>query len=56
MEVVTYILPVIIVVIYLKGYYDTFAPKGLHYLIPWMGIAFLFLAIVAWFSMGRKKS
>lgn len=52
----TYILPAIIVVIYLKGYYDTFAPKGLHYLIPWMGIAFLFLAIVAWFSMGRKKS
>lgn len=52
----TYILPAIIVIIYLKGYYDTFAPKGLMYLIPWMIIAFLFLGIVGWISMGRKKA
>ena len=53
----TYVIPVIIAVIYLKGYYDLFAPQGLKYLIPWMCIACVFLAVVCWisFSKGKQK-
>lgn len=40
------ILPWIIVVIYLKGYYDLFRPQGLMMLTIWMAIALLFLAFV----------
>ncbi len=35
----TYVVPSIIVVIYLKGYYDMFAPKGTKSLIIWMIVA-----------------
>jgi len=35
----SYVLPLIIVVIYFKGYYDTFAPKGPKLLCIWMGVA-----------------
>ena len=54
----SYVLPVIIVVIYLKGYYDMFSPKGLNYLIPWMCVAFAFLGVIAYFafSKGKKKA
>lgn len=48
----TYIIPVIVVVIYLKGYYDLFKPQGLKYLIPWSCIAVAFLVII--FSFGFK--
>lgn len=53
----TYILPVIIVVIYLKGYYDKFSPLGMKYLVPWMIVAFALLGIVGYFafSKGKKK-
>lgn len=51
----TYILPFIIIIIYLKGYYDMFQPKGMNYLIPWMGVAFVFLGIIAWFAFSKKK-
>lgn len=53
----TYILPLIIVVIYLKGYYDMFSPKGLKYLVPWMLVAFAMLGMVGYFafSKGKKK-
>jgi len=44
----TYILPLIIVVVYLKGYYDMFQPKGRVALIGWMIFAVLLLgAIIA---------
>ena len=52
----TYILPIIVIVIYLKGYYDMFAPKGLKYLIPWMIVAIAFLALIAWFAFGGKRN
>lgn len=52
----TYVLPLIIVVIYLKGYYDMFCDKGLRYLIPWMMVAAALLLLVAWFSFGKRKS
>ena len=51
----TYILPFIIIIIYLKGYYDMFKPKGMNYLIPWMGVAFAFLGVIAWFAFSKKK-
>lgn len=52
----TYALPAIVVIIYLKGYYDLFHPLGLQYLIPWMIIAFALLAFVFFFPLsGRKK-
>lgn len=43
----TWVLPALIVVIYLKGYYDKFAPQGPVMLTIWMVIAFLFLAFIA---------
>lgn len=49
----TYIIPAVVVFIYLKGYYDLFAPQGLSYLIPWMCIAVIFLLFI--FSLARCK-
>lgn len=51
----TYILPVIVVVIYLKGYYDMFSPKGIAYMVPWFSAAVVFLGIVCWMAFSRKK-
>lgn len=50
----TYVLPVIIIVIYLKGYYDKFAPLGTSYLVGWMLVALLLLALVAWMVFAKK--
>lgn len=54
----SYILPVIVIVIYLKGYYDTFASQGTGTLIAWMCFAVLLLAIIFGISIftGRKKN
>lgn len=51
----TYILPLIIIGIYLKGYYDMFAPRGAVYLAIWMGIAFILLAFVLWLIFGKSR-
>lgn len=51
-----YIIPIIVVVIYLKGYYDLFKPKGLSYLIPWSVVAFAFLAFIFSFAIRGKKN
>lgn len=51
----TWVLPVVVVVIYLKGYWDMFASKGMNYLIPWMTIALLCLSGVAWLVFGGKR-
>lgn len=42
----TYVLPWIVVVIYLKGYYDTFSQKGALLFGVWMSIAFLCLLMI----------
>ena len=52
----TYILPVIVVVIYLKGYYDMFSSKGITYMIPWFSAAIVFLGVVGWMAFSRKKN
>lgn len=51
----TYVLPVIIVVIYLKGYYDIFSPKGMKYLVPWMLVAFALLGVIGYFAFNKGK-
>lgn len=50
-----WIIPLIVVGIYLKGYYDMFAPMGKKYLIPWMCVAVLILAFIGWIVFTRKK-
>ncbi len=39
-------LPLLIIVIYLKGYYDMFAGRGTAALAGWMAVAVLFLGFV----------
>ena len=51
----TYILPLIIIGIYLKGYYDKFAPMGPVLLISWMVFAFALLGFVVFCSCYKKR-
>lgn len=51
----TYILPIIVVVIYLKGYYDMFSSKGMAYMLPWFSAAVVFLGVVCRMAFSRKK-
>ena len=52
-----YILPIIVTIIYLKGYYDTFKNKGTGLLIFWMCFACALLLVIFGISIftGRKK-
>lgn len=55
---VTYVLPILIVVIYLKGYWDMFAPKAEAennpaLLYGWMAVAVLFLFLIGWITSGK---
>ena len=49
----TYVLPWIVVIIYLKGYYDKFSPQGTAVFSVWMVIGIAFLLMV--FMVSRKK-
>lgn len=51
----SYILPAVIVVIYLKGYYDIFAKLGTGYLIGWMVFACVLLMAIFGIVNYRKK-
>lgn len=51
----SYILPLIIIVIYLKGYWDMFSPRGVRVLIPWMIAALLFLSFVLFCASGKPR-
>ena len=42
----SYILPAVIVIVYLKGYYDTFAPMGTKTLAGWMIFAIVLLLAI----------
>lgn len=56
---VSYVVPAIIIVIYLKGYYDMFKVRGTAVLVFWMIIAVLMLAYVlfcAGFFSRKQKS
>jgi len=52
-----YVLPIVIIIIYLKGYYDMFASRGRTTLICWMVFAFAVLGYILWiaFHKGKKK-
>lgn len=50
-----YVIPAVVAVIYLKGYYDMFSPKGNAYLIPWMIIGVVMLLFVGWISFGKSR-
>lgn len=49
------VIPLVVAVIYLKGYYDMFRPKGMNYFIPWMIVGVLMLVLVAWIAFGKRK-
>lgn len=51
----TYVLPCIIVIVYLKGYYDIFVEKGTEVLIGWMAFAFILLGIIFGISFYQGK-
>lgn len=50
-----YVLPAVIVIVYLKGYYDTFAGRGLHVLIPWMIFAVVLLMAIFFIVFAKTK-
>ena len=51
----TYILPAIIIVVYLKGYYDTFSPMGTKTLIGWMAFGCIMVAAILGVSFYKGK-
>ena len=50
-------VPLIIILVYLKGYYDFFSPKGTGMLIFWMCFALLLLGsiLAIAFHQGKKS-
>lgn len=50
-----YVLPVIVVAVYLKGYYDLFSNKGTVTFTIWMIVAFAFLALIFWLGTSKRK-
>lgn len=51
----TYILPWVVVIIYLKGYYDKFSTQSTAVFAVWSVIALSFLLMIFMVSRGRKK-
>jgi NSS family neurotransmitter:Na+ symporter len=51
----TWVLPLIIIFVYLKGYYDMFAERGRLVLIIWMCVAVLLLAVVIFFALPKRR-
>lgn len=52
----SYGLPLLIIIIYLKGYYDKFQPMGTEVLVGWMIVAILFLTFVIGCSCGKSNA
>ncbi len=50
-----FVIPAVIVVIYLKGYYDMFSVQGTTALAAWMAVGLCVLAMVGWFMFGGKR-
>ncbi len=51
----TYGIPLIIMIIYLKGYYDKFVGSPKPVFFGWMAVAVVLLAFVVWCATGKKK-
>lgn len=52
----SYLLMLVVIVVFLKGYYDMFVEMGIVYLIAWMGFAILLLAVIFAVAFYKKKS
>ncbi len=52
---VRFILPVIVAIIYLKGYYDKFSKLSMGAFIGWMTVAVAYLLFVFWLSRPGKR-
>ena len=52
---VAYGIPAIVIVIYLKGYYDKFAGMGTGVLAGWMIVALALLGFVLYCAFGTGK-
>ncbi len=52
---VSYIIPLLIIIVYLKGYYDTFSSKGTGVLTLWMILGIFFIGLVFYFARPAKK-
>ena len=48
-------VPLLIIIIYIKGYYDMFAPFGTKTLVFWMCVAAAFLALIFSFTTFNRK-
>ena len=53
---VSYGIPLIIMIIYLKGYYDKFSVMGTAALVGWMTFAVVLLGVGVYCAAARKKS
>lgn len=53
---ISWLMPVIIIIIYLKGYYDMFSPMGTGTLVFWYVIAALLLAFIFWCASSVSRS
>lgn len=53
---VSYGIPAIIIIIYLKGYYDKFAGLGTGALVGWMIVALVLLGFVFYCAIAKKKT
>ncbi|WP_295213869.1 sodium-dependent transporter [Ruminococcus sp.] len=51
----TYVVPTLICLIYLKGYYDMFATKGWLVLSAWMCLAVVLLGLIFWICSAAGK-
>lgn len=51
----SYVLPIVIIVVYLKGYYDKFAPMGTGMLTGWMIFAVALIAFILFPALYQKK-
>ena len=52
---VSYVIPLLIIIVYLKGYYDTFSSKGTGILTLWMILGVFFIGLVFYFARPAKK-
>ncbi len=51
----THLLMLVVIVVFLKGYYDMFAKMGMVYLLAWMAFAILLLAVIFGIAFYKKK-
>ena len=48
-----WVIPVVVAIIYLKGYYDMFSGKGTVTLACWMTAAIVFLGFICWCALKK---